>query len=214
MSGLGGQGVVTAAHILGSAAINQGFECTMNPFFGAEKRLAPAESYVRISNQRIYERGEILKPNVIMIFHPHVITLGKCYTMPFFDGLQENGTILINSEAIIELKPAEIEKLRQLKARIFYVSATEIASTVGGTELSTNIAMLGGLLAVIPLVDDESLEKALIERFIGGKFIASATTAALDDAVKGKYSQISQLIEKNMEVIKAATKSVQEYRLN
>ncbi|MEN4100113.1 MAG: 2-oxoacid:acceptor oxidoreductase family protein, partial [Anaerolineaceae bacterium] len=103
---------------------------------------------------------------------------------------------------------------RQLKARIFYVSATEIASTVGGTELSTNIAMLGGLLAVIPLVDDESLEKALIERFIGGKFIASATTAALDDAVKGKYSQISQLIEKNMEVIKAATKSVQEYRLN
>jgi pyruvate ferredoxin oxidoreductase gamma subunit len=214
MSGLGGQGVVTAAHILGSAAINQGFECTMNPFFGAEKRLAPAESYVRISNQRIYERGEILKPNVIMIFHPHVITLGKCYTMPFFDGLQENGTILINSEAIIELKPAEIEKLRQLNARIYYVSATEIASTVGGTELSTNIAMLGGLLAVIPLVDDESLEKALIERFIGGKFIASATTAALDDAVKGKYSQISQLIEKNMEVIKAATRSVKEYRLN
>lgn len=87
MSGLGGQGVVTAAHILGSAAAAQGFESTVNPFFGAEKRLAPAESYVRISNRRIYERGEILAPNIIMIFHPHVITLGKCYTMPFFDGL-------------------------------------------------------------------------------------------------------------------------------
>ncbi len=213
MSGLGGQGVVTAAHILGSAATTQGFESTVNPFFGAEKRLAPAESYVRISKERIYERGEILKPNIIMIFHPHVITMGKCYTMPFFDGLQEDGIILINSDEIIELKQADKEQLRQIKARIYYISATEIASEVGGTELSTNIAMLGGLLAITPLVDDECFEKALNERFGGGKFIASATTAALDDAVKEKYSRMSQLVEKNMEVVKAASKSVQEYKL-
>lgn len=214
MSGLGGQGVVTAAHILGSAATTQGFESTVNPFFGAEKRLAPAESYVRISKERIYERGEILSPNIIMIFHPHVITMGKCYTMPFFDGLQENGVILINSNEIIEFKKADQDRLRQLKAKIYYISATEIASEVGGTELSTNMAMLGGLLGITLLVDDYNFEKALTERFSGGKFIASATTAALDDAVKGKYSKINQLIEKNMKVVKAAAKSVREYKLN
>lgn len=214
MSGLGGQGVVTAAHILGSAATTQGFESTVNPFFGAEKRLAPAESYVRISKDRIYERGEILSPNIIMIFHPHVIILGKCYTMPFFDGLQENGIILINSEEIIEFKQADMERLRQLKAAVYYVNATEIASEVGGTELSTNMAMLGALLGITALVDDESFEKALTERFSGGKFIASATTAVLDDAVKGKYARTTQLIEKNMEVVKAAARSLQEYKLN
>jgi len=213
MSGLGGQGVVTAAHILGSAATTQGFQCTVNPFFGAEKRLAPAESYVRISKEPIYERGEILKPNYIMIFHPHVITMGKCYTMPFFDGLQENGIILINSDEIIELKQADKERLLQLKAEIYYISATKVASEVGGTELSTNIAMLGGLLAITPMVNEENLERALSERFGGGKFIASGTTAALDDAVKGKYQHITQLIEKNMQIVRAATRSVQDYKL-
>ncbi|GFP32504.1 pyruvate ferredoxin oxidoreductase gamma subunit [Candidatus Hakubella thermalkaliphila] len=97
MSGLGGQGVVTAAHILGVATTLEGLVSTVNPFFGAEKRLAPAESYVRISSSQIYERGEVLYPNIIMIFHPHVITLGKCYTMPFFDGLQPEGILIINS---------------------------------------------------------------------------------------------------------------------
>ncbi len=213
MSGLGGQGVVTAAHILGSAATTQGFESTVNPFFGAEKRLAPAESYVRISNERIYERGEILSPDIIMIFHPHVITLGKCYTMPFFDGLKENGIIIINSDEIIEFKQDNKDRLLQLNASVYYIQATEIASEIGGTELSTNIAMLGALLGITSLVDYENLEKALTERFGGGKFIASATTAALDDAVKGKYAKISQLIQKNMEIVKAAAKSVQKYKL-
>ena len=214
MSGLGGQGVVTAAHILGSAATTQGFESTVNPFFGAEKRLAPAESYVRISDKCIYERGEILSPNIIMIFHPHVITMGKCYTMPFFDGLQEKGIILINMDEMIEFKQGEKEQLQQLEAEVYCVSATEIASKVGGTELSTNMAMLGGLLGITGLVDDQNFEKALIERFSGGKFVASATTAALDDAVKGKYNRTAQLIEKNMEVVKAAFKSVRKYKLS
>lgn len=216
MSGLGGQGVVTAAHILGSAATSQGYRSTVNPFFGAEKRLAPAESYVRISNERINERGEILAPKIIMIFHPHVITMGKCYTMPFFDGLLEEGIILINSSEILDFTQRDIERLKQIRAEIYYISATEIASSVGGTELSTNIAMLGGLLGITPLVDTENFERALIERFGGGggKFVASATTAALDDAVKGKFARTAQLIEKNMEVMKVAEKSVRQYHLN
>jgi len=208
MSGLGGQGVVTAAHILGAAATAQGYESTVNPFFGAEKRLAPAESYVRISTQYIFERGEILSPNIIMIFHPHVITMGKCYTMPFFDGLQQNGIILINSEEAIAFDQSHIDQLTQLRAKVYYIPATKTAFEVGGTELSTNMAMLGGLLFITKLVDEENFEKALTERFGAGKFVASATTAALDDAVKDKYSEISTLIQKNMEVVRAAAANV------
>ncbi len=214
MSGLGGQGVVTAAHILGHAAAISGFESTVNPFFGAEKRLAPAESYVRISEDRIYERGEILSPDIIMIFHPHVITQGKCYTMPFFEGMQNDGTMLINCDQYIQLKPDEAEKLKRLNTKIYYVPATKIASEVGGTELSANIAMLGALLEITRLVDMDSFEIALKERFGGAKFIASGTTAALDDAVKGKYAKTTQLIENNMKIVRAAAQSVRRYRLD
>ena len=210
MSGLGGQGVVTAAHILGAAAYKDNLHVKLSPFFGAEKRLAPAESYVRISTDPIHERGEVLYPNIIMVFHPHVITLGKCYTMPFFDGLQQGGVILINSGAPLHISDEDMDRLEQLGARLFHVPATEIAMEIGGTELSTNIAMLGGLYGICPLTTLRSLEEAILERFSGGKFVASGTTAALDDRVREKYGKITQMIEKNMIMIDRAGKAVVE----
>jgi len=45
MPALGGQGAVTAAHIIATAADYEGYYAVSNPFFGAEKRMAPAESY-------------------------------------------------------------------------------------------------------------------------------------------------------------------------
>ena len=213
MSGLGGQGVVTAAHILGSAAYTDELQVTVNPFFGAEKRLAPAESYVRISKEPIYERGEVLYPNIIMIFHPHVITMGKSYTMPFFDGLEENGTIIINSAEPLPMTQEEQEQLAAMKAKVHYIAASEIAMEISGTHLSTNIAMLGALYAVREITTLQALEKAMTDRFGGGKFVASGTTAALDDAVKEKFKKVSQMIEKNMEVVKKAGESVFQHEL-
>lgn len=214
MSGLGGQGVVTAAHILGTAAVRDGKHSTVNPFFGAEKRLAPAESYVRLAERKIYERGEVLFPDIIMIFHPHVITLGKCYTMPFFEGLQRDGILIINSDAPLLLKRDETEKLESLNAKIFYIPATATALNIGGTDLSTNIAMIGALLEVTNIVSLESFRDSLAERFDGGKFVASATTAALDDVIKSKYEKIELLIEKNMAVAIEARRMVKEHTLN
>lgn len=213
MSGLGGQGVVTAAHILGVAAVRSGLLSTVNPFFGAEKRLAPAESYVRISTRPIRERGEVLFPDIILILHPHVITLGKCYTMPFFSGLQPQGRIIINAPEPLPLDESDLARLARLGARLYYIPATQVAMEVAETALSTNIAMLGALLGVANLVKPEALEAALVERFGGAKFIASGTTAALDDVLKSKFGKVAQLVERNMAVAERARSCVQEYVL-
>lgn len=211
MSGLGGQGVVTAAHIVGVAVVREGKFATVNPFFGAEKRLAPAESYVRISDEKIFERGEIIYPDIIMIFHPHVITKGKCYTMPFYEGLKEGGVLIINADKPLTLSNEDTRNLVRLKAKVFYISATSIAIDIVGTELSTNMAMLGALLGVTSVVSMDALRESLEERFGKKKFVASATTAALDDAIKSKFAKTSQLVEKNMEVVKKASKEVKKY---
>ena len=87
MSGLGGQGVVTSAHVMAMAASKDGRQAISNPFFGAEKRVAPAEAYVRIGVERIFDRGELVYPEVIEVFHPQVINQGKSYTMPFYSGI-------------------------------------------------------------------------------------------------------------------------------
>ena len=211
MSGLGGQGAVTAAHIVGSAAVIDGKNATVNPFFGAEKRLAPAESYVRISEEEIFDTGEILYPNIIMIFHHDVILKGKSYTMPFFAGLQQNGIIIVNSEFTLAFTEDEQAELDQLNAKVYFISATQMAREIGGTDLAANIAMLGALVGVTKIVSMNALEKALIERFGAGakSFVASGTTAVLDDAIKAKYAKAEKLIEANMKVLTIVAEKAQ-----
>lgn len=207
MSGLGGQGVVTAAHILGSAAVKDGKNAVANPFFGAEKRLAPAESYVRISNDTIYDTGEILYPNIIMVYHPDVILMGKSYTMPFFSGIRKNGVIIINSNQNITFTEDEQKKLNDLNVQVYFVPATDIAREVGGTELSTNIGMIGALLGITEIVSMEAIQESLRERFGGkSKFLASGTTAALDEAVKKQYDKIENLILANTKILNESFK--------
>ncbi len=211
MSGLGGQGAVTAAHIVGSAAVLDGKNAAVNPFFGAEKRLAPAESYVRIAQGNIYDTGEILYPNIIMVFHPDVILHGKSYTMPFFAGLQQDGIIIVNSEFTFDFTDDEQKELDELNVKVYFVQATQMARDIGGTDLATNIAMLGALIGVTKIVSMKALEEALQERF-GAKakgFVASATTAVLDDAIKKKYDKAEKLIEANMKVLVAAAESAE-----
>ncbi|MCS7152116.1 MAG: 2-oxoacid:acceptor oxidoreductase family protein [Endomicrobia bacterium] len=207
MSGLGGQGVVTAAHILGQAAVLEKKNATVNPFFGAEKRLAPAESYVRISESEIYDVGEVVYPDIIMIYHPDVILKGKSYTMPFYSGIRKNGIIIANYTTEFSLDETDKEELKKSNVKLYFVPATKIALEVGNTELSTNIAMLGYLAGITDVVSLDSLKQSAYERFAGKtKFVASATTAALDESVKKQYAKIEQLISSNNAILEKAYK--------
>ncbi len=199
ISGLGGQGAVTAAHILAMAANRDGRFSISNPFFGAEKRMAPAESYVRIGEERIYDRGELVYPDVIMIFHAQVITMQKSYTAPFYDGIKENGLVLINTDTDL-LSEEDHKLLAEKNVSIYNVNATKMALEIGGTELSTNMAMLGGCAGVTKVVTIDSLDGALQERF-GKKYVASGGTATLDEAIKKKYAKKEMLLKKNMDCI-------------
>ena len=80
--GLGGQGAVPAAHVLAMAANRDGKFSISNPFFGAEKRMAPAESYCRIGIERIYDRGELVFPTSSRSFIPRSSPWGRATPCP------------------------------------------------------------------------------------------------------------------------------------
>ena len=199
ISGLGGQGAVTAAHLLAMAANKDGKFSISNPFFGAEKRMAPAESYARIGTERIYDRGELVYPDVIMIFHPQVITMQKSYTAPFYDGIKENGLIIINTTD--DLLPDEDHKrLEDLNVAVLNHDATKLALEIGKTELSTNMAMIGACAGITKIVSLKALDGAIKDRF-GKKYVASGGTATLDEAIKKKYAKKEMLLKANMDTI-------------
>jgi len=200
ISGLGGQGVVTSAHILGSCMDNAGKYASLVPFFGSEKRMAPVEAYVRASTEPIYEVGEVVYPDIIMIYHSQVVTHGKSYTMPFYTGLKKDSLVIINTDIDV-LEEEDIIVLNRLNARVVQFNATELALKIAGTELATNMAMMGMLLGLTKLVTEDDIEKAVRERFLGNSFVASGGTASLDSAIEKKFKKKEELLAKNMEVI-------------
>lgn len=209
ISGLGGQGAVTAAHLLAMAANKMGKFSISNPFFGAEKRMAPAESYVRVGPMKIYDRGELVFPEVIMVFHPQVITMQKSYTAPFYSGIKEDGLIIINTNEDL-LTDADHKRLEDLNVAVLNHDATSLAMEVGGTELSTNMAMIGACAGITRVVDLQSLEEALQDRF-GKRYVASGGTATLDEAIKKKYAKKEQLLQKNNDTIKKSYEIAQKW---
>ncbi len=126
ISGLGGQGVVTTAHILGSCLDNAGNYASLVPFFGSEKRMAPVEAYVRASTDPIYEVGEVIYPDIILIYHSQVVTHGKSYTMPFYTGLKPNALIIINTDFDV-LTEDDRAVLEEKNATVVQFDATKLA---------------------------------------------------------------------------------------
>ncbi len=204
MAGVGGQGVVTGSHIFSPAVIHAGGESTIVPFYGSEKRMAPVESYVRVSDEPIYEIGEITFPHIIMIFHPQVITHGKSYTNPFYFGLKQEGVALINHDRPMKLEPDQARELEELNAQLYYLPATKLSLEVAGIDLATNMAMVGAIGAITGLTNMEALAQAVKDRFLGKGFVVSGGTAALDSVVERKFKKKAELIDKNLAVVRAA----------
>lgn len=65
--GRGGQGAVSAAALLSLAAFEEGLEAQAFPKFGSERRGAPVESYVRISDRPIRSHTQVSEPDAVVI---------------------------------------------------------------------------------------------------------------------------------------------------
>jgi len=202
LPGLGGQGAVTAAHIAATAADTDGYFAVSNPFFGAEKRMAPSESYTRIGTVPIYDRGEVIYPDIVMIFHPQVITMGKSYTMPFYAGIKDNGLVIINSDHDL-LTDTDRKILEEKNVKVLTHDFTKFAIEQAGTELATNMAMLGSLFGALGTVSKSSIEEGIKDRFLK-KYTASGGTATLDSVIEKKFKKKQELIEKNLSTASAA----------
>ena len=90
--GRGGQGVVTAAELLASAAFSEGRQAQAFPSFGSERMGAPVMSFCRIDDQEIRTHEPVSEPNALIIQDPTLL-----HQAELFAGLGHDGYLLINS---------------------------------------------------------------------------------------------------------------------
>lgn len=157
--GRGGQGIVMAARMFAEAAYIHGFKGVQAfPFFGAERRGAPVNAYLRISDREILRMGPVDEPDMVVVLDEHVMTVVDALA-----GLKDHGLVIINTA-----KPPEKIKINRPDAVLGVVDATSIAFKHGilssGMPVS-NTAILGGMARASGLVSIHAVESAIRKAF-------------------------------------------------
>lgn len=153
--GRGGQGAVTSAELLAQAAIAEGRYAQAFPSFGPERRGAPLQAYLRISDEPIRLREKIYTPDIVVVLDPALVATGNVK-----DGLKDGGSLVVNSSKSME----DVRGECGFKGRTAIVDASKIAEEEMGVPI-TNTTMIGALLKAVEVVKKESVEGPLQSRF-------------------------------------------------
>ena len=167
--GRGGQGVVTASHVLATAALVQGLHFQSLPAFGAERSGAPVVAYTRIADGPIPVRGPIEEPDVVVVLDPTLI--GRVAVL---EGLGQGGVVIVNSPR----PPQEVAReLGVPPGRVYMLDASEVALRLLGRRLP-NAPMLGALVRVTAVVSLGACGEAL-RQTVGARLGAAVLDANL-----------------------------------
>lgn len=159
--GRGGQGVVSAADMFAMAAFKEGHYAQAFPSFGSERTGAPVVSYCRIAEQPIRTREPVLEPDVLIVQDPTLLS-----AIDVFAGLREKGYVVINSAKELSELPVPAQLIDGAQGRVICVPASDIAKKNMGRPLP-NAALLGAIAALTGLLNLDSVEEAIKDRFKG-----------------------------------------------
>ena len=147
IAGFGGQGVLFAGQLLAYAGLDQGKEVTWIPSYGPEMRGGTANCTVIIADE------EIGSP--IVRAPQAVIALNQPSVEKYETTVKPGGVLVINKSIVTR-------KVTRTDIKVVEVPGNDIAEKIGDKRM-TNMVMLGALLANLPVLSLESIEKALKE---------------------------------------------------
>ncbi len=157
--GRGGQGAVTAAQILATAAFNEGRWAQTFPQFGAERRGAPVLAYVRLDDRPIPLRTKVYEADTSVVMDFNLFKMIN----PLGD-LKAGGLAILNHPGEVSDLPDEV---RRQGASIKTLDATRIAHQIYGrtTIPITNVIILGAYCAASGSVSLASVIETLPDFF-------------------------------------------------
>lgn len=191
LHGRGGQGTVTAAELIAEAAFLDGKFVQAFPSFGIERRGAPVEAFVRISDKPILLHSQIYQPDYLIVQDPTLLGV-----INVFEGAKKDTFTIINTE-----KNSDFFKKTTGLNKIYTVPATQIALEILGKPI-INTIMIGAFAGACGLISPGSLRKAIVARFKGDiaeKNIKAMNTAFCHSNPKDKYCFTAEKCKINLD---------------
>lgn len=181
--GRAGQGLVTAAKLLGETALGTGQYFQAFPDYGPERMGAPIRAYTRLSEQPIRLHSQIETPDIVIVLDPTLLGL-----VDVIEGMKEDGTVIVNTDKTAS-QLRERLGLTGKKARVFAVDASKIAIEKLGREI-TNGPMLGAFAKATGIFPIDTLESDMRRNF--GKKLRQEIVDANVQALRVAYDSVQE----------------------
>jgi len=188
IGGVGGQGNVLMAQLVGQALVQRGYTASVGDTYGVSQRGGPVASHVRVSRDRSY--GPLIPAGQADV----ILTLEPAEALRLLSELGNPSTIIVtNSRPVyppdVSSGRATYPALKDLFAALKRYSSScmvvdaSAAALAMGDPIFTNIVMLGVLVGadVAPL-ERKDMADVLADRFKGT--VLERNLAALDSGIK------------------------------
>ncbi len=178
LAGVGGQGILSIATVIGSAALEQGLHLKQAEVHGMSQRGGDVQSNLRLSNQPIM--SDLIPRGGADL----IISLEPMEALRYLPYLSEDGWIITSTVPFVnipnypdmEAVRAELGKL----PRVIAIDVESIAKEVQSPR-SANMVLLGATAAVLGILDPDKLRDG-IRRVFGrkGEAIVETNIKAFD----------------------------------
>ncbi len=165
LAGVGGQGILSIATVIGSAALEQGLHLKQAEVHGMSQRGGDVQSNLRLSSDPIH--SDLIPRGAADL----IVSLEPMEALRYVPYLAPQGWIITNTVPFVNIPDyppmenvmAELDKL----PRVIAIDVDAIAKEVGSPR-SANMVLLGATAAVLGILDPEKLREG-IRRIFGRK---------------------------------------------
>ncbi len=162
LAGVGGQGILTIAATIGTAAVNKGLYLKQAEVHGMSQRGGDVQSNLRLSDKPIHS-DLIAKGSADMI-----LSVEPMEALRYLPYLRKGGYLITNNKPFINIPnyPEVDVLMKEIESLENYVmiDAEKVAKDEVGSSRSSNIVMLGAASPFLQM-EMEDLEKALSDLF-------------------------------------------------
>jgi indolepyruvate ferredoxin oxidoreductase beta subunit len=161
LSGVGGQGVLSMAGLIGMAAVGEGLYAKQSEVHGMAQRGGAVQAHMRLADRPI-ESDLIARAAADLI-----LSMEPLESLRYLEMLAAQGTVVTAAEPVVNIPdyPELAEVHRRIRAlpRAILVEAERLAREAGDP-LTMNTVIVGAASHLLPL-KPESLERAIAQLF-------------------------------------------------
>ena len=178
LAGVGGQGILSIATVIGSAALQQGLHLKQAEVHGMSQRGGDVQSNLRLSSDTIY--SDLIPRGGADL----IVSLEPMEALRYLPYLAEGGWIITNTAPFVNIPNyPDMEKVKAELDRLPHVVALDVDAVAKelGSPRGANMVLLGAMAAVLHILEPEALREGIRRIFARkGEVIVENNIKAFD----------------------------------